>query len=109
MFYLGSIAGVLPYILAFTLTILLGGHAGFSFFASETTSESKNKTVEENNLPSENLKNFEFDKKIVIEKFASYIFQTCTPIKVFNFYFSPLFSFTEFGISLLRAPPVFFL
>jgi len=108
MFYLGSIAGVLPYILAFTLTILLGGHAGFSFFASETASESKNKTVEENNLSSENLKNFEFDKKIVNEKLAQYIFPACTPIKVVNFYLLPLFSFTEFGISLLRAPPVSF-
>ena len=106
MFYLGSIAGILPYLLALSLTIVWGGHAGLPFFASEPTPETKNEISEEKKLPVENLKSFSFEKQIVTEKITAFLIPFCTRTKVFNFYLFRLFDSTEFGISLLRAPPV---
>lgn len=106
MFYLGSIAGILPYLLAFSLTLVLGGHAGLPFFASAPVSETKNEISEEKKLPDENLKSFTFDNQIIAKKIAVFLIPFCTPAKVFDFYLFRFVDSTELGISLLRAPPV---
>lgn len=106
MFYLGSIAGILPYLLAFSLTLVLGGHAGLPFFASAPVSETKNEISEEKKLPVENLKSFTFDNQIIAKKIAVFLIPFCTPAKVFDFYLFRFVDSTELGISLLRAPPV---
>lgn len=106
MFYLGSIAGILPYILVFSLTLVLGGHAGLPFFTSALIPESKNKINKEENFPAENLENLTFDNQIVIEKITPFLVPFCTRITVCNFCLFRLFDSTEFGFSLLRAPPI---
>lgn len=106
MFYLGSIAGILPYLLAFSLTILWGGHAGLPFFASGSTPETAKEIVEVKNLPVENSKSFSFENQVFAEAISIFRIPFCTRTKVFNLYLFRFFDSTELGISLLRAPPV---
>ena len=106
MFYLGSIAGILPYLLAFSLTIVWGGHAGLPFFTSASTTESQNEIVEEKVHPVENSKSFSFDNQIVVGKITAFLIPICPRKKVFNFYLFRSFHSTQLGIALLRAPPV---
>jgi hypothetical protein len=106
MFYLGSIAGILPYILAFSLTLVLGGHAGIPFLSLESKPEIKNEISEEKSLPVENIKSFTFDKQIVNEKITVFLVPFCTATKVFDHYSVRLFDSSGYGISLLRAPPI---
>jgi len=106
MFYLGSIAGILPYLLAFSLTIAWGGHVGLPFFASESTPESKSEIIEDKDLSVENVNFFAFDNQIVTENIAAFATPFCTQTKAFNLYLFRLFDATGLGISLLRAPPI---
>jgi len=106
MFYLGSIAGILPYILAFSLTLVWGGHAGMPFFTSGSAPVPANEMVTENHPSVEKLTNLDFENQIVIEK-ADVFSAPC----FINTEFIDLYSFRQFdssdiGISLLRAPPI---
>lgn len=105
MFYLGSIAGILPYLLVFSLTLVLGGHAGLPFFASASTHEIKNEISEEKKLPVENLKSFSFEEQVVNEIITVFPAPFCTRTKVFNFYLLRFINSPDIGISFLRAPP----
>jgi len=106
MFYLGSIAGFFPYILALSLTIVWGGHAGIPLFTSNSTSEAQNEFVKVNESPIEGLMSFSFDNQIITDKTTQFPVHFFTRIKLLNFYFPHLFETTDSGISLLRAPPV---
>jgi hypothetical protein len=105
MFYLGSIAGFLPYILALSLTIVWGGHAGIPLLTSNSTSEEQNEFVKENESPFSGLKSFSFENQIITDKATQFPVQFFTRTKLLNFYFPRLFETTDSGISLLRAPP----
>ncbi len=106
MFYLGSIAGFLPYIMALSLTIVWGGHAGIPLFNSNSASEAQNEFVKENESPIEGLRNFSFENQVIIGKTT--LFKVCfyTRTRLLNFYFPRLFETKDSGISLLRAPPL---
>ena len=106
MFYLGSIAGILPYLLAFSLTLVLGGHAGLPFLSSESKPEIKNEISDDKSLTVENVKSFTFGKQIVTEKITVFLISFCTSTKVLGLYLFRLADSTELGISLLRAPPI---
>jgi len=105
MFYLGSIAGFLPYILALSLTIVWGGHAGIPLFTSHSASETQNELVKENKFPIAGLTIFSFDNQIITDKTTQFPVQFYTRTKLLNFNFPRLFETTDSGISLLRAPP----
>lgn len=105
MFYLGSIAGFLPYILALSLTIVWGGHAGIPLFTSNSTSEEQNEFVKENETPIVGLMSFSFENLIVTDKTTQFPVAFNTRTKFLNFDFPRLFETTDSGISLLRAPP----
>ena len=106
MFYLGSIAGILPYLLALSLTILWGGHAGLPFFSSGSNAETTKEIVEVKKPTVENLKSFLFENHIFTEKTTVFQDQFFTQAKVLNHYLFRLFDSNYLGISLLRAPPV---
>ena len=106
MFYLGSIAGFLPYILAFSLTIVWGGHAGIPFFSRASTPETSIEIVKENASRVEALSQIDSNNQAVEETFPVFPTSVCTPAKLFSFCFLRLFDAAEFGISPLRAPPV---
>ena len=108
MFYLGSIAGILPYILAFSLTLVWGGHAGLPFFASGSIPETKNVIEKKENIPVEKLKNFAFKKQNITRKIDVTQIPCFTRSKVLNFYLVRFVDAAVSGISLLRAPPSLF-
>lgn len=105
MFYLGSIAGFLPYILALSLTIVWGGHASIPLFTSNSTFEVQNEFVKENESPIPGLMSFSFENQIITDKTTQFPVQFFTRTKLLNFNFPRLFEMTDSGISLLRAPP----
>jgi len=106
MFYLGSLAGILPYILAFSLTLVWGGHAGMPFFTSGSAPESAKQIVAENNPPVEKLKTLDFENQIITDETTVICVPFFTRTKLPNFYTFRLFDSKEFGIYLLRAPPL---
>jgi len=107
MFYLGSIAGILPYILAFCLTLVWGGHAGIPFFTSGSTPESVNEIIVKESKPCvEKLASLDFENKIITEKTTKLIIPFNTRTELLNLYVFRYFNSTVLGISLLRAPPV---
>jgi len=106
MFYLGSIAGFLPYILAFALTIVWSGHAGKPFFSRDSIPETSIGIVKESVSKVEILLQIDSDNQAVEETFPEFAYSVCTPTKLFSFCFLRLLGSEEFGISLLRAPPV---
>ena len=106
MFYLGSIAGILPYILAFSLTLVWGGHASLPFFTSGSNLEPKNEIIDAKQSIVENSTSFTFDNQYIAKKIAVFQVPFYIRTKVFNFWLSQLFDFAKPGISLLRAPPV---
>jgi len=106
MFYLGSLAGILPYILAFSLTLVWGGHAGMPFFTSGSAPESAKQIVAENNPPVEKLKTLDFENQIITDETTVISVPFFTQTKLPNFYTFRLFDSKEFGIYLLRAPPL---
>jgi len=105
MFYLGSIAGILPYILAFSLTLVWGGHAGLPFFASESTPETKHEIAKEENIPVEKLKIVVFAKQVITRKMDVTQTPFFTRTMRLGFYFVRFVDSAVLGISLLRAPP----
>ena len=109
MFYLGSIAGILPYLLAFSLTIVLGSHAGLPFIKSNLSSASQNEIAKEEIVNIKKIESYSIDNQ-VITKIAPLI-PACFPllVKIENFYLTIFLKVSEFGISLLRAPPVQFI
>lgn len=106
MFYLGSIAGFLPYILAFSLTILWGGQVGKPFFTRDSTPETSLRIVKENDSKVDILFQIDSNNQAVKAKFHEFRISVATPAKLFDFCFFRLFDAAEFGISPLRAPPV---
>jgi len=106
MFYLGSIAGFLPYILAFSLTIVWSGHAGIPFFSRDSTPESQIEIVKENASKVEIILQINSNNQAVKEILHVFPTSACTPAKLFSFCFFRLLDSSEFGISSLRAPPV---
>jgi hypothetical protein len=108
MFYLGSIAGILPYILAFSLTLVWGGHAGLPFFVSGSTPETKNVIAKEENIPVEKLKSFAYHKQVITRKIDIAQIPSFTRTKVLSFYLVRFVDCAVLGISLLRAPPSLF-
>ena len=106
MFYLGSIAGFLPYILAFSLTILWGGHVGKPFFTRDYTTESSIESGQENTPKVEISLQIDSNSQVVEEKLHVFPLYVGTLTALFNFCLIQLFDSAEFGISPLRAPPV---
>jgi len=106
MFYLGSLAGILPYILAFSLTLVWGGHTGMPFFTAGSTPESTKQIVKENNTPVEKLTTLDFENQIITDETTVICVPFFTRTKLPNFYTFRLFHSKEFGIYLLRAPPL---
>ena len=106
MFYLGSLAGILPYILAFSLTLVWGGHTGMPFFTAGSTPESTKQIVKENNTPVEKLTTLDFENQIITDETTVICVPFFTRTKLPNFYTFRLFDSKEFGIYLLRAPPL---
>lgn len=106
MFYLGSIAGFLPYILALSLTILWGGHAGMPFLTSNIAPESKTEILTEHKISIENPIKFRTYNQVIAEEVTEFSALFCTYTKLFNLKPLRLHYSTELGISLLRAPPV---
>jgi len=105
MFYLGSIAGILPYILAFSLTLVWGGHAGMPFFTSGSAPESTKQIVKENNPPVEKLTTLDFENQIITDETTVVCVPYFTRTKLPGIYTLGLFDSKELGIFLLRAPP----
>jgi len=105
MFYLGSLAGILPYILAFSLSLVWGGHAGFPFFTSGSSAESTKQIVKENNSPVEKLATLDFENQIITDEITVVCVPFFTRTKLPNFYTFWLVDSKELGIYLLRAPP----
>jgi len=106
MFYLGSIAGILPYLLAFSLTIVWGGHASLPLFAAATAPGSPKEIVKEIASANEKIKSFKIDFQIVAEKISALPIYFFSLVKVFNYFLSLLFNSKVPGINLLRAPPL---
>jgi len=106
MFYLGSLAGILPYILAFSLTLVWGGHTGMPFFTAGSTPESTKQIVKENNTPVEKLTTLDFENQIITDETTVICVPFFTRTKLPNFYTFRLFHSKEFGIYLLRVPPL---
>ncbi len=109
MFYLGSIAGILPYLLAFSLTIVLGSHAGLPFIKSNLSSASQNEIAKEEIVNIKKIESYTIDNQLIVkEKPESPV---CYPIlvKIESFYPTSFLKGFEAGISLLRAPPVQFI
>src|ERR1035437_9649861 len=105
MFYLGSIAGILPYILVFSLTLVWGGHAGLPFFASGSISETKNEIAKEENIPAEKLKSFAFKKQFIASAIDLAQIPCITSTRVLSCYLALFIDSSVLGIPLLRAPP----
>ena len=106
MFYLGSIAGFLPYILAFSLTIVWSGHAGMPFFSRDSTPETSIEIVKENASKVEILLKIDSNNQAVEETFPVFGTSVRTLTELFNYCLIRVFDSAEFGISSLRAPPV---
>ena len=109
MFYLGSIAGILPYLLAFSLTIVLGSHAGLPFIKSNLISASHNEIAKEEIVNIKKIESYNIDNQIIESKPLKIptVFHLLVAIE--NFYSSNFLIVFEAGISLLRAPPVQFI
>ncbi len=106
MFFLGSIGGILPYILALSLTIVWGGHAGMPCFTSGSATESPKEIVKKSDLPVDGQTYLKFENQIVTNKTTLFPVPFCTPEMLFNFCSFRLFDSTDPGISHLRAPPI---
>ena len=106
MFYLGSIAGILPYLLAFSLTIVLGSHAGLPFIKSNLSSTSQNEIAKEEIVNIKNIESYKVDNKTITNKIP--LIPPCFPlfVKIENFYLADFLKVYLAGISLLRAPPI---
>lgn len=105
MFYLGSLAGILPYILAFSLSLVWGGHAGMPFFTSGSSAESTKQIVKENNLPVEKLTTIDYENQIITDETTVICVSFFTRTKLPDFYTFRQFYSKKSGIYLLRAPP----
>jgi hypothetical protein len=106
MFFLGSISGILPYLLAFTLTIIWGGHAGMPFLRAGSAEESKNEISAGEKVASDLAENFVYINQIVTAKIFKFPVLCYSESKVLSFYTFRLSDYSGLGISLLRAPPV---
>ena len=109
MFYLGSIAGILPYLLAFSLTIVLGSHAGLPFIKSNLSSTSQNEIAKEEIVNIKKIEFYNIDNQIVVSKSLKLPIVFHLLVEIENFYFTNFLIVFKAGISLLRAPPVRFI
>jgi hypothetical protein len=106
MFFLGSVSGFLPYILAFSITLVWGSHAGLPFFKAGAIAESQNEISDEKIISADSIGSYSYDNQVVTENIDEIPSIYDTGIKVFKCYLLRLFDFAGIGISLLRAPPV---
>ncbi|NEW82077.1 MAG: hypothetical protein GZ094_06900 [Mariniphaga sp.] len=106
MFYLGSVAGFLPYILALSLTIMWGGHAGMPLFTSNPTAKTQDELVKMDESTVADQVSIRFDNQIIADKTTLFPVQFHSRTRLLNLYFLRLFEMSNIGISLLRAPPV---
>jgi hypothetical protein len=106
MFFLGSISGILPYLLAFSLTIILGGHSGVPFLRAGSAEKSNNETSVEKKVTTDRTENFVYADQIVSAKTFKLPVLYCSESKALCAYTFRIFDYGGLGISLLRAPPV---
>lgn len=106
MFFLGSIGGFLPYILALSLTIVWGGHAGMPYLTPDSTPGSANEIVKPGSSPVDCITNFKFENQIITDKTEIVPVFFRTPAKLFSICSFRLFDHADPGISPLRAPPI---
>ena len=106
MFYLGSIAGILPYLLAFSLTIVLGSHAGMPFLKSTLSSTTPNEIVKEEIDTIKEVVSYTIENQIIEKEFPKISSHFPLIVTIGNFYSSGLPKIVDAGISLLRAPPI---
>ena len=106
MFYLGSIAGILPYLLAFSLTIVLGSHAGIPFLKSTLSLTSPNEIVKEEIDNTKEVESYSVTDQIIEKTYPNLSDHLFLIVKLENFYPSGLPKVFDAGISLLRAPPI---
>ncbi len=109
MFYLGSIAGILPYLLAFSLTIVLGSHAGLPFIKSNLSTTSSNEIAKEEIVNVKKIESYNIDNQIIVNKSLIIPTDFHLLVEIENFYFTNFLIVFEAGISLFRAPPVRFI
>jgi len=107
MFFLSSISGFLPYILAFSITLIWGGHAGLPYFKAGSPAESKNEISKEEDISADHLGSYSYKKQIINEKNDNDPVIGCHETKVLNFFLCHLPDFAGIGISSLRAPPIY--
>jgi hypothetical protein len=106
MFYLGSIAGILPYLLAFSLTIVLGSHAGIPFIKSTLCPTSPKEIVKEEIAVAKKVESYCIDNNIVENVFPKVYAHFSLILRIGIFYPTGLPKIFDAGISLFRAPPV---
>lgn len=106
MFFLGSVSGFLPYILAFSITIVWGSQVGLPFFKTGAIDESQNEISDEKIISADHTGNYSYDNHVITENIDEIPSIYYTGIKVFNCFLFRPFYFAGIGISLLRAPPV---
>ena len=106
MFYLGSIAGILPYLLAFSLTIVLGSHAGMPFLKSTLSSTTPNEIVKEEISTAKEIESYSIDNQTIEKEYPKIYAHFSVIIRIWSFYPTGLPKVSDAGISLLRAPPI---
>jgi hypothetical protein len=106
MFYLGSIAGILPYLLAFSLTIVLGSHAGIPFIKSTLCPTSPKEIVKEEIDTTIEIETYSINNQIIEKEYPKIFAHFSLIPRIGNFYPAGLPIVFDAGISLLRAPPV---
>ena len=107
MFYLGSIAGILPYILALSLTIIWGGHVTIPLFTSHCSVDSTIEIKDEPNSLTKSLQCIDSENQVNISNILQFFALFSISSELVAFYRTELIESTESGISCLRAPPVF--
>ena len=106
MFYLGTIAGILPYILALSLTILWGGQATVPLFTSHSSVDSPSEIKKESNLSHDSQQSIDFVDQVTPSQNLQIFNAFSNHSQWFAFNRALLFDSAQQGITLLRAPPV---
>ena len=105
MLYLGTIAGILPYIISLSLTILWCGHVTEPLFKQHCIVDSTSVIKKERNLSPASLQYIDYQNKIALSETLQFFTQFSTPPGLFAICPTLLFETTESEISFLRAPP----
>jgi hypothetical protein len=105
MFYLGTIAGILPYILSLSLTILWCGHVTVPLFKPHCVVDSASVIKKECNPSPASLQCIDYQNKVALSETLQLFTQFSIPPGLFAICPTLLFETTESGISCLPAPP----